>query len=45
MTNVRLTHSDAVVAGQSMSFAILCAAVIQVCAGCAWWEQGAPAVR
>lgn len=30
MANIQLTHTDAVVAGQSMSYAILCAALIQV---------------
>lgn len=55
MANARLTHLDPVVAGQSMSFAVLVAACIQVraCACCrltrpagaAMWPAGPPPPR
>ena len=36
LANVRVTHLDPVVTGQSMSFALLVAAMIQVCN---WWQM------
>ena len=47
MANVRLTHSDAVITGQSMSFAVLVAALIQVgshASCCACRQRGATAL-